>query len=243
MKEINIVSISDLHGFLPSNLPEGDILTICGDICPVKGSHSPTTQIYWLNNHFIPWISELVNSNKFKHAVFITGNHDFVFNSIHKNNNPLFTLNLPENIHYLFDNEITIEDVRIYGTPWTPTFGNWAFMHNEAILNNIFMKIPEGIDILLTHGPAYGYNDTILQYPERINGEQHIGSTALERHIKRAKPKWLLAGHIHSGSHSIEKCLTDYMDLSKYINCVNVSIMDEDYNPTYDPFEFSVIKE
>lgn len=243
MKEIKIVSTSDLHGNLIPDLPTGDILTISGDICPVRGSHSPVSQMHWMNNHFIPWIAELLSSGKFKHVVFIAGNHDFVLNSIKKGNDPFYTLVLPEGAHYLIDNEIEIEGVRIYGTPWTPTFGNWAFMYNESILHNFYQKIPEGLDILLSHGPAYHMNDTILQYPERIEGsEEHIGSKALAKRVFEVSPKYVIFGHIHSGSHLPEQhALGPKYD--KTITSVNVSCLDENYNLAYKPFEFSIIKE
>jgi len=243
MKEIKIVAFSDIHGYLLDNLPEGDIALIAGDICPVHGSHSPTAQYYWLQNKFIPWCYELLNSNKFKHICFCGGNHDFIFETIITNSTQYF-IKWPENVHYLFDDMVEIEGVKIYGTPWTPVFCNWAFMAKEKILHNYFLKIPEKLDILLAHGPVYGYNDTIIQYPERTEGrDSHLGSKSLLHRIKEVRPKWYIHGHIHSGNHNIEKVFHNMGDLTAHTNSVNVSILDENYHFAYDPFQFSIIKE
>ena len=244
-----IVSISDQHGELAFKMPSGDILTISGDICEVRGSHSPTSQMYWLKAHFLPWCDWLIQADIVKHVVFVAGNHDFVFKKIAQCTTGDFVLDLPKNVHYLCDNMVEIDGVKIYGTPWTPTFGNWAYMTNEDALDNIFSKIPEGLDILLSHGPAYGWNDTIMQYPERAYGrDEHIGSKSLRKHILRAKPLWTCVGHIHSGSHKVTR-IANLQDrnnenfVMEDFNVVNVSILDEDYEKAYDPTTFVINKE
>jgi Icc-related predicted phosphoesterase len=243
MREVKIVAFSDIHGYLPENLPEGDIALIAGDICPVHGSHSPTSQHHWLQNKFIPWCYELINSKKFKHICFCGGNHDFVFKSMITNSTQ-FYITWPDNVHYLLDQDIDVMGVSIYGTPWTPTFGNWAFMGDYGTLERHFKKIPEKIDIVLSHGPMYGYNDTIMQYPERTDDrDSHLGSKALLHRIKEIKCSWCIHGHIHSGNHNVEKCFHTLGDLTNYTNCVNVSRLDENYDITYPPFIFSIFKE
>lgn len=243
MKEIKIASTSDIHGNLDFKVPVVDILTISGDICPVHGSHNPTQQLHWVNNKFIPWCYELINSKNVNYIVFIAGNHDFVFQVMSKGKNEAFNVQWPAGVHYLYQQHTEIEGVKFYGTPWTPTFGNWAFMQSEDVLNNYFESIPNDLDILLSHGPAHGLNDTIMQRPEWSYGsDPHVGSKSLREHIKRAKCKWLLSGHIHSASHYVEKCFFGEKD-TDYINCVNVSLVDETYTPIYSPFVFSIIKE
>jgi Icc-related predicted phosphoesterase len=242
MKEIKIASTADIHGILDFKFPEVDILTISGDICPVHSSHHPTTQYYWIENKFIPWCYELINSKKTKHICFCGGNHDFIFEKILKFPET-YHITWPDNVHYLCDSKIEIEGINIYGTPRTPIFGNWAFMSSEEVLSNYFSAIPNDLDILLSHGPAYGLNDTITQYPIGPSfGDPHIGSKSLKEHIKRVKCKWLISGHIHSANHNIEKYYYDH-DNMEYINCINVSLVDEEYVPIYSPFVFSIIKE
>ena len=248
MKEIKIVATSDIHGELDFKIPSGDILTISGDICPVRGSHSPTTQMYWLKNHFLPWTDLLIKNDVVKHIVFIAGNHDFVFKRVTTTTSGDFHMDLPEHVHFLNDSGIELEGVKIYGTPWTPTFGNWAYMTCEEALDNIYSKIPEGLDILLSHGPAYGWNDMIEQYPERCwEDDKHIGSKSLRKHIMRAKPLWTFCGHIHSGSHNVRNIKEFKEDLTydydHAFNVVNVSLLDEDYVKAYTPYQCSISKE
>ena len=244
MKPIKIVSTSDIHGELNFKLPIGDILTISGDICPCRGSHSPTAQMFWLNDYFLPWCNTLILDGTFKHIVFIAGNHDFVFRKVVYFPGSNFHLVLPPNVHYLQDSVVELDGVTIYGTPWTPTFGNWAYMCDENLLRDHYAKIPEGLDILLSHGPAKGWNDIILQsFEDGSRCTDNLGSDALRNAVRRACPKWTLVGHIHSGSHVVSRILTDYEDLSKDINVVNVSLLDEHYEKAYPPFEFIINKE
>ena len=234
-----IVSISDNHGILDFKLPPGKILTISGDITPTTENHL-IGQEYWIKNHFLPWCDKLIKDNIFEYVVFTPGNHDRIFERMMKSNKETeFRLSLPNNVYYLRDNMVEIEGIKIYGTPWTPTFGNWYFMEPEAILHNKFMGIPEGLDILLSHGPAFGWNDTIMQYQET----DHLGSTALREHIIRANPKMTCTGHIHSGDHKPSKIPSKFNDDNDgfdMINIVNVSLLDENYEVAYRPFEFTI---
>ena len=235
MKSVKVISISDTHGELLQNLPSGDILTISGDICPVRGSHNPTNQMFWLKNHFLPWTDKLVKDGTFHHVVFVAGNHDFVFKKASTSTVGDFYLDLPTNVHYLQDSMVEVEGLKIYGTPWTPTFGNWAWMNSEVVLASIFEKVPMGLDILLSHGPAFGWCDCI----EQFNETEHIGSKALKDCIIRTMPKWVYVGHIHSGSHipvSIPSTFDDGIDGFKRTNIVNVAVLDENYEVVYKPF-------
>ena len=241
---MKIVSTADLHGELEFKLPSGDILTISGDICPVRGSHSPTTQMYWLKNHFLPWCDKLIKDSIFKHVVFISGNHDFVFKKVTTITSGDFYMNLPNNVHYLFDAGVEIEGIKIYGTPWTPTFGNWAYMCSEDILDQIYSKIPEGLDILLSHGPAYGWNDTILKGPYKPDVIEHIGSKSLRKHIIRSKVKHFLYGHIHECSHIplIIPHINKNIERVSETTSTCVSLLNDYYEIEYPPFEFSLVK-
>ena len=51
------------------------------------------------------------------------------------------------------------DNVRIYGSPWQPEFYNWAFNlpRNGEEMKARWDAIPDNTDILITHGPAYGY--------------------------------------------------------------------------------------
>lgn len=221
---MQIVSISDTHGYLLQNLPKGDTLTISGDICPVRGSHSPIVQHLWLINSFFPWCISLIDQKIYKNIVFTPGNHDFVFQ---KNK----SIKFPKHVHCLIDSSVKIKGIKFYGTPWSNQFCNWAFMAEENKLDSKFKKIPEGIDVLLCHGPAFGFGDKVQEYNSMIS----VGSKSLLKHVLRTSPKYLCVGHIHSGNHNpmiIESILGT--------TSINVSMVDENYDISYPPFEFEV---
>jgi hypothetical protein len=62
----------------------------------------------------------------------------------------------------------------------------------RAVREHRFGEIPDGVDILLTHGPSYG----ILDRMETTNGHWG-GSRALRAAIARARPRAHLFGHLH----------------------------------------------
>lgn len=57
-------------------------------------------------------------------------------------------------ITYLQGSAVEIEGLKIYGSPWQPEFQGWAFnLPRGPRLREKWRLIPEGLDILVTHGP------------------------------------------------------------------------------------------
>lgn len=230
---MKICSISDTHGLDFSFVSKCDILTHSGDFSPCfRGMQDVESQRLYLFNEFIPKVTSIA-----KHTIFIGGNHDRFLDKIFKaGEEEKFRKSLPENVYYLRDSGVTIEGIKLWGVPWTTKFLNWYFMGNdcEESLGKYYSQIPEGLDILLTHGPAYGYNDRV-ENPVYMSQDrtQHLGSRTLLKHIKRAKPRFLMAGHIHTGEHKPLKILWNPNDLNGFTISQNVSILDEQYEPTY----------
>lgn len=216
---MKIVAISDIHGYL-IDVPIGDMLLICGDICPVW-NHELAYQRSWLDNEFRYWLS-LQKKAGFKHIIGVAGNHDFIFQKEPDN--------IPDYLEwdYLEDSMEYIDKgseggIRIYGSPWQPEFYNWAFNLPENKLTEKWAEIPDSTDILITHCPPYGYGDIIYSY--NIPGEkepraERAGSPSLTKRIKEVKPKAVFFGHIHSGYGVYD------LDGSKLYNC---AILDEQY--------------
>jgi Icc-related predicted phosphoesterase len=75
--------------------------------------------------------------------------------------------------------------------------------------------IPEGIDILITHGPAWGILDDV-----EGNRNVHLGCELLADKIKQIKPKIHICGHIHSGHGYYYDGHTHYF---------NASVLNEQY--------------
>lgn len=237
-KEVKICAISDTHGNLPKDLPSTDILLIGGDVCPAF-DHSVSFQGQWIRGNLLPWMKGMISKKQFKHIVFIAGNHDFFFEDLMNiKKEDTFRKTLPKNVHYLRDSMIKLEGLKIWGSPWCNMFMHWAFMKYEDGLDEIYSKIPEGVDILLSHGPAFGYGDCIEQVRhKKYSGDpiepkmEHLGSKSLLKHIDRCSPKLCLSGHIHSGNHNlIQRVIGDQI-----VELACISILDEGYNPFYKP--------
>ena len=81
--------------------------------------------------------------------------------------------------------------------------------------------IPEDTDILVLHGPPYGYGD-YSSY-----GDEHTGSPSLLERIKEVKPKLVVFGHIHEGRGQWE-----YED----IKLANVTLVNSKYHPIHEPW-------
>lgn len=181
MKKITF--ISDLHSKfnrITSRLPGGDLIICAGDLTSAGHKHEIES--------FCKWFSSL----PYKYKVFIAGNHDKGFEDYPEQ---CIEVVNQYDITYLQDSFTIIEGVKIYGTPWTPEFRNWAFNlpRNGVVMQGKWDLIPVDTDILITHGPVFGILDKKLGEPETIGCE-----TLLDR-INIVKPKIHVCGHIHSG--------------------------------------------
>lgn len=218
---VKIIATSDLHGTLPE-IPACDLLIIAGDVCPVC-DHESKYQNGWLRHVFSPWLLDCIEKGA-KNIVWTPGNHDFVLEG---SDQLRAEMNEVEpNVHFLIDKEITIEGLRIYCTPWTPHLPNWAFAaedYNEALAK--FESIPNGLDILVSHGPPTGFGDS-------VSHAGHVGCDALRDIIKLRKPALTLCGHIHEGFGHY---------LKDGIEVINVSYLDELYEPTHKLVELEVL--
>jgi len=156
---------------------------------------------------FNQWIGTI----PFGDFVCIAGNHDKAACEMGYQ----LTKQSLSNATYLDNDLAIIQGLKIYGTPYSRTFGRWSFMKSEEELNHEWSKIPEGIDILIVHTPPYGILDVVSGV--------HVGSTTLADQIfNRIKPKLVVFGHIHEGYGQTEidgikfvnaACLDAYYDL------------------------------
>lgn len=224
---LKIVAISDIHGYLPQDLPEGDILCICGDISPLNIQKNGRKMKKWLRDEFKPWANNL----NYDRIIFITGNHDFVGEY-----NPEFMLDLfplHEKVVYLCNSEFIYEKdgikYKFFGTPYCPDLKNWAFYGTPEELTEYFNQIPNDVDILLSHcSPNIKNYGRVLQ--QCWNYGKNFGCEELRNAILEKKPHVVLSGHIHSGFHELEEI--------ENIKYCNVSLLDENYKLTYEPLIF-----
>ncbi len=206
-------AISDLHGFLP-DVPPCDLLLIAGDVCPVE-DHELDFQRRWLTGPFTDWLDRLDAGE----IVGIAGNHDFIAEA-----DPGLMRSLPW--RYLCDESIDVDGVRVHGSPWTPTFMAWAFMHDEEDLAAVWARIPDEVDVLVTHGPPLGHGDLA------VHGV-HVGSENLAERLARLDRLRLHAfGHIHEAGGS--------RDTLAGATIANVSYVDFDYRPAHPAAVFEL---
>ncbi|KAL5412700.1 hypothetical protein PMIN03_004169 [Paraphaeosphaeria minitans] len=188
---ITIVCLSDTHNTTPP-VPAADILIHAGDITQ-NGTFAELQST-------ISWLAALPHPHKF----VIAGNHDLLLSTSFVASAPsrVFTTTPGctkddldwGDVIYLEDSSATVtvrgRDVKIWGAPWTPKYGNWAFQYTPAQAEDVWSgKIHDDTDIVVTHGPARGYLD--------INGTGHAGCTWLGRELESVKPRLAVCGHIH----------------------------------------------
>lgn len=219
---MKVAVFSDCHGDLPSVDSSCKTVVICGDICPIK-NHSVSYQDAWLHSIFLPWIA----NNEFEKVLLIPGNHDYIFEMkeqgylmhLEQVSNNVLKILIDESYSLINDNGDTIS---IYGTPYCKLFGNWAFMKDNDKLKEIYLKIPENLDILFCHdAPDINGQGQITQGTYL---GKNAGNPVLAEAIFRVKPKRLFHGHIHSAPRE-----NQYGDLLMS----NVSIKDEKYQSVF----------
>lgn len=208
---MKFVAISDTHCRHRSlRLPKGDVLLHAGDI----SYRSTRLEI----EDFLAWFSK----QPFDHKIFIAGNHDFFFE---KEKPSVVQQMMPAGVQYLKDEGVTIDGIKIWGSPYTPYFYQWAFNKRRgAALAKHWNNIPLDTDILLTHGPAYGILDMVIN-------EQHAGDKDLLAKVMEVKPKVHVFGHIHE-SYGITK--------RNGTRFINACVLNESYEFANKPIAFDL---
>lgn len=235
-KPITVVGMSDMHGLLikPQNMPPGDVLCICGDIVPLDVQSDTIESIAWLCTKFFPWVEAL----PYKKVIMVWGNHDFIgqFLATNRNgqhrkpNRVLKKIMAPAKLVLLEDSEYIYEGYRFYGSPWCPALSQWAFYGDHETLVKKFAKIPQSVDVLITHcAPRIDQFGTTTQ---GWNAMRDFGCQELIEAVEQAAPRLHIFGHIHTGRHNRKVFYTTEF--------ANVSIKDEDYQHSYDPQIFTL---
>lgn len=221
---MKIVAISDLHGTLPSDLPECDLLIVAGDLCPdiFDGRHKahkdPERQLRWFHNVFADW----ADAQRADFVLATWGNHDFCGHLLPNSQ-------VTKKLEVISDGYALINGVKVWMTPWSNQFMNWAWMKQPAALEKVYAEIHDDTDILVSHQPPRGCGDI---YPNLESGQlEHIGSVELLEHIERIRPRAVICGHLHSGHGT-------YL-INGRTDVFNVSILDEQYKRAYPPTVFT----
>ncbi len=171
-----LVAMADTHGYHKKlKVPDGDVLIHAGDLTNA-GTFPELEEVR-------DWLLKLPHA----HKVVIAGNHDFGIQDEPERARRMFG---PPLI-YLEDEAATVAGLKVWGSPWQPWFYDWAFnLQRGPEIDLKWQLIPEGIDVLVTHGPPAGYGDTCLD-------GRRVGCEDLLRQLARVKPRLNLFGHIH----------------------------------------------
>ena len=221
------VCLSDTHNRTDSlHVPHGDILIHAGDFT-LKGYPREVTKF----NEFLGCLPH-------KYKIVIAGNHDVTFDSATYADtlwravkhteiyNSLKVKHSLSNCVYLEDCGVKVLGFKIFGSPWQPEFHNWGFNLPRGVpLLEKWNQIPEGTDILVTHGPPVGQGDL-------SHGGVRSGCVELLRTVRdRVKPKYHIFGHIHEGYGVTTDGHTIY---------VNASVCNTKYKAVNPPIVFDL---
>ncbi|PKS12085.1 hypothetical protein jhhlp_001381 [Lomentospora prolificans] len=183
-------------------LPAADVVIHCGDLTKRSSVEEYRSTISVLRQIQAPVkIAIAGNHDLSLHQQFIKENIDDVNKSqpslvwlarqvaMHAEARNVLTEN--KDITYLEEGtqEIVLLNgakLRLYTSPWTPSYGGWAFQYEGS--HNF--SIPQGIDVAVTHGPPLGMQDYAA------SGD-YAGCPMLFNSIQKARPRIHCFGHIH----------------------------------------------
>lgn len=228
LKKMIIDCISDLHGYYP-RLEGGDVLVLGGDYT------ARDKMIQW--GEFFHWLK----NQPYRKKILIAGNHDNILEKMYpKTEQQARELaeireflkimgEETEDFEYLCDSGTEFEGVKFWGSPWSLHFFGinplcTAFTGSENKLAEKFAKIPENIEILITHIPPYGILDL-------VGSNYHAGSKNLLKEVCiRSTIKFHVFGHIHEDyGKKIDK------RIGEHTTFINASHVNRKYQPVNPP--------
>ena len=186
LDRVTITCIADTHNTQPA-LPDGDILIHAGDLTRSGTFAELQATLSWLQQQ----------SHKTK--IVVAGNHDIFLDAkldYRPGNTGVAEAEAQRqaldwgDIVYLENSEVTVtcendRRLRIYGSPLSPRYGNWAFQYERW--ENVWRdSLPDGVDILVTHGPPRTHLDM-----------RDLACVHLMRELWRVRPRAHVFGHIH----------------------------------------------
>jgi len=201
-KKVRIVALADTHTFEAdlAPLPRGDVLVHAGDIGRAGTAEELRPSLQWLL------------AQPFEHIIVVPGNHDRLFEDDPAQARALVAEIAAErrhrSVHVLIDQGVVLAGLQWWGSPWQPAYNDWAFnLPRGESLAARWALIPASTDVLVTHGPPYGYGDDVLAGLDAAKAadtwtqgvrDQRQGCRALTKALDRVQPALHLFGHIHA---------------------------------------------
>ena len=176
---MKIVIISDTHAAHQDlGVLQGDVLIHCGDFEHAFANHDSVL------DRVDAWFAR----QTFQLILCTGGNHDFALQARTRRGARPF-----RHAHYLQDSGVTFGGLHFYGTPWVPKLPNFAFYADDAALAAAWARIPDDVDVLITHTPPLG----VLDVSSR---GQALGCAHLALRLKELRPRLHCFGHVHAGA-------------------------------------------
>ena len=209
--DMKIVIISDTHAAHENlGLLEGDVLIHCGDL----------EHLFQQDTQSIKKIDKWFGLQKFEHILCIGGNHDLSLEIFARNGKQPF-----RNATFLHDHEIIIDGIKFYGSPWVPHLSHHAFYANSDAIREAWSKIPDDVDVLITHTPPARCLDVSSR-------GMSLGCDYLAQRLKSLRPLLHCFGHVHA---SVGQCQ------HKGITFVNAASVNSQFEISNPPVVFNLI--
>ncbi len=174
-----LVAVSDTHcAHDRVMVPPCDLLIHAGDMTR-RGKLDELVQ-------FCDWFA----AQPARHKLFVAGNHDKI---CERDPGAVRGVAITRGLRYLCDETVEVEGLRIHGSPVTPWFRGMAFNRSRGpVIAESWAQIPEGLDLLVTHGPPHRIGDRMVL-------GANVGCADLRERVRVVAPKLHLFGHIHEG--------------------------------------------
>lgn len=211
-KLLSIYHFSDVHDrFKLLKWPKADLYVCSGD-----ATNYGTEQAFMAFNDIM---GECLKKKLTKKIYFVPGNHDFGLEEDYDTCSALLS-----NMEILIDRTVVHHGLKIHGSPWSPTFFNWAFMKLDLELGEKWNLIPDDVEFLITHCPPIRILDQIKNFP------YNVGSSTLRQKVDYLMTKNLILhqfGHIHE-SRGIEH-IEDTVFMNASSLCPNFNIFESPF--------------
>lgn len=218
---LRFVCVSDTHtreGELL--LPQGDVLVHAGDVLYRNGDSEGHSNILRFNH----WAER----QPFAWRLLVGGNHDQALEDAGvEGAREEFGAG-----HYLKDELLVVEGLKVYGSPESRPYVKGALTASRAFQvagpPAHVAEIPDGLDILVTHGAPQGQLDLV--------GEARVGCPVLAQRVRGAQPRFHVFGHVHQPHPRVSK-----EGGTVYINACSVPGFDPHHGDLLPPIVFDAV--
>lgn len=250
MRKTRFVCVSDTHNASPNGsfkLPKGDVLIHAGDMTNQGSISELRKTVKWLEE--ADFEAKIVVAGMFLASIDMepnltaAGNHDITldsefyaqYGSYFHNQQPQDPsacqqlLSSSPSILWLKHEAATIKlesptgprtTFKIFGSPYSPENGMWAFRYTAEQAPQFWDGIPLDSDIVITHTPPKYHRDETGQ-------RRAAGCEGLRNALWRVRPRLAVCGHVHEG-RGAERVRWD-------LGSSNLKYKEEKVEPWEDP--------